>query len=378
MTSTGPLTGLRVLEMAAIGPVPFAGMMLADYGAEVIRVDRPGTPAALPGTTPGVDVLGRGKRSMVVDLKHPKGAEIVLEMAGWADVLLEGLRPGVMERLGVGPDDCARVNERLIYGRMTGYGQQGPWAAEAGHDITYIALSGVLGRMGRAGQPPTPPLNLVGDFGGGALFLVTGVLAALHERERSGRGQLVDAAMVDGSALLTAGMFGARTPPRRGAGLLDGGAPFYDTFETADGRYLAAGPIEPQFWTSFVTGLGLDAATLDQADQDGWPALKEQIAAIIRTRPRDEWVEHFAGTDACVAPVLEPAELVGHPHHQARDAFVEVDGVAQPAPAPRWSRSVPPTPAGAPRRGDHTDDALAAAGCDPERVAAWRSSGALG
>jgi alpha-methylacyl-CoA racemase len=375
--SKGALAGVRVLEMSAIGPVPFAGMVLADMGAEVIRVDRPGTPEALPGVGRGADVLGRGKRSVTVDLKHPDGAAVVLELAKTADVLLEGLRPGVMERLGVGPDECLAVNERLVYGRMTGFGQEGPLASEAGHDINYISVAGVLARIGRPGMPPVPPLNLVGDFGGGAMFLVTGVLGALLERATSGKGQVVDAAMIDGAAILTAGMFSGVPPVPRGEGVLDGGGPFYDAYETADGKYLSAGPIEPRFWANFVRVLGLDPATVTQ-DRAGWADTKAQVASVIRTKPRDEWMELFSGADACVAPVLDHDELFEHPHHVARAGFVEVDGVRQPAPAPRFSRSVAGTPGGAPTNGSATDEILAAAGLPAERIAELRASGAVG
>jgi alpha-methylacyl-CoA racemase len=375
--TAGALAGVRVLEMSAIGPVPFAGMVLADMGADVVRVDRPGETEVLPGTSRGVDVLGRGKRSVVVDLKHPDGAAVVLELVASADVLLEGLRPGVMERLGVGPDECRAVNERLIYGRMTGYGQDGPLAAEAGHDINYISIAGVLSRIGRAGQAPVPPLNLVGDFGGGAMFLVTGVLGALVERATSGRGQVVDAAMIDGAALLTAGSFGGPAGGPRGSNLLDTGAPFYDAYETADGKYLSAGPIEPKFWAAFVAGLGLDPDVVTQA-RDGWPEAKAAVADVIRSRSRDEWAALFFGADACVTPVLEPDELFDHPQHTARSSFVEVDGVRQPAPAPRLSRSAAGTPSGAPTNGADTDAILAAAGLPADRIAALRAAGAIG
>jgi alpha-methylacyl-CoA racemase len=375
--SKGPLAGVRVLEMSAIGPVPFAGMVLADMGADVVRVDRPGTPEALPGVGRGADVLGRGKRSVTVDLKHADGATVVLELVKSADVLLEGLRPGVMERLGVGPDECLAVNERLVYGRMTGFGQDGPLASEAGHDINYISVAGVLSRIGRAGAAPVPPLNLVGDFGGGAMFLVTGVLGALLERATSGRGQVVDAAMIDGAALLTAGTFSGVTQPARGEGVLDGGSPFYDAYETSDGKFLSAGPIEPRFWANFVAVLELDPAVVTQ-ERATWPASKAAVAAAIATKTRDQWTALFAGTDSCVAAVLEPAELFDHPHHKAREGFVEVDGVLQPAPAPRFSRSVSGAPGGAPANGSATDDVLAAAGLPAERTAELRAAGVVG
>jgi alpha-methylacyl-CoA racemase len=280
-----------------------------------------------------------------------------------------------MERLGVGPDECLAANDRLVYGRMTGYGQEGPWANEAGHDINYIALAGVLNRIGRP-DGPVPPLNLVGDFGGGAMFLVTGVLGALVERATSGKGQVVDAAMVDGAALLTASMFNGTPPQPRGGNVVDGGAPFYDAYETADAKFLSTGAIEARFWDQLVAGLDLPPAEVTQR-RDGWPASKERIAATIKTRTRDEWVAHFMGEDACVAPVLEPDELFDHPQHKARSSFVEVDGVLQPAPAPRWSRSVHGAPSGAPAHGAHTDEVLAAAGLDAGRIEALRAAGVV-
>jgi alpha-methylacyl-CoA racemase len=375
-TRGAPLGGLRVLEMAAIGPVPFAGMVLADLGADVVRLDRPAERTAPPGAGAAVDVLGRGKRSVVVDLKRPEAAGVVLDLVRGVDVLIEGLRPGVMERLGVGPDECHAVNEQLVYGRMTGFGQDGPLAQEAGHDINYIAISGVLGRIGRAGEAPVPPLNLVGDFGGGAMFLVSGVMAALLERVRTGRGQVVDAAMVDGSMLLTAAFFGGRRPGPRGTTIIDSGAPFYDAYETSDGRYVSVGAIEPQFWASFIAGLGLDPAEISQQPGD-WPAAKQRVADAIRTRTRDEWVAVFEGKDACVAAVLDHDELFDHPHHVARQQFVEVDGVPQPAPAPRFSRRPHPRPAGAPAKGAHTDEVLSAAGLADDRIASLRAAGVV-
>jgi alpha-methylacyl-CoA racemase len=374
--SAGALAGIRVLEMSAIGPVPFAGMQMADMGADVVRIDRPGAAEPFPGGGRGADVFGRGKQSAVVDLKHPDGPGIVLDLVRSADVLLEGSRPGVMERLGVGPNECLAVNERLVYGRMTGYGQDGPLSSEAGHDINYISIAGVLARIGRAGGPPVPPLNLVGDFGGGAMFLVTGVLAALVERATSGRGQVVDAAMIDGAAMLTAAFFGGPAG-RRGFGMLDGGAPFYEVYETSDGAYVSVGPIESKFWHVFVAGLGIDPASVSQ-DPASWPASKAVIATALAGRTRDEWTATFTGADACVTPVIEPGELFSHPHHVARQSFVQVDGVPQPAPAPRLSRSVAAAPADAPGKGADTDAVLRAAGFDDDRIAAVRGSGAIG
>jgi len=374
----GPLAGIRVVELAGIGPGPFAAMLLADLGAEVLRVDRP---AASRPAWP--TVLARGRRSVAVDLKHPDGPGVVLGLVGAADALVEGFRPGVAERLGIGPDPCLARNPRLVYGRVTGWGQDGPWRLAAGHDIDYVALAGALHPIGQAGGPPVPPLNLVGDFGGGGMLLALGVVAALLEASRSGRGQVVDAAMVDGAALLTtqfhellaAGLW----REERGANLLDGGAPFYGVYETADGRHLAVGALEPQFWAELLERLGLDAAELPaQLDRNGWPELRERLAALFRTRPRDEWCELLAGTDACVAPVLGLGEAPAHRHNRARGTFVDVGGVVQPAPAPRFSRTPPDPPQPPARAGEHTDQALADWGVAPEEVARLRGAGAIG
>jgi alpha-methylacyl-CoA racemase len=373
----GPLAGVRVVELAGIGPGPFCAMVLADLGAEVLRVDRP---AATRPAWP--TVLARGRRSVAVDLKHPDGAGVVLDLVAAADALVEGFRPGVAERLGIGPDACLARNPRLVYGRVTGWGQEGPWRHAAGHDIDYIALAGALHPIGHAGGPPVPPLNLVGDFGGGGMLLALGVVAALLEAGRSGAGQVVDAAMVDGAALLTtqfhellaAGLW----TEERGANLLDGGAPFYGVYETADGRHLAVGALEPQFWAELLRRLGLDGGDLPaQPDRDGWPLLRERLAALFRTRTREEWCELLAGTDACVAPVLGFGEAPAHPHHRARGTFVDVGGVTQPAPAPRFSRTPcdPPTPA--PHPGEHTDQALADWGLPPDRIARLRATAAV-
>lgn len=353
---SGPLTGIRVIELAGIGPGPFCAMVLADLGAEVLRIDRPKVGAAAPepgatGTPNAWDVLNRNRRGVAVDLRAPEGAEFVRELATQADVLVEGFRPGVAERLGLGPDDLSAVNDRLVYGRMTGWGQVGPMAPRAGHDLTYLALSGGLAHIGRAGQPPTPPLNLVADFGGGGMLLAMGILAALVERGSSGLGQVVDAAMVDGAALLMAPLFGAWSSgfwsADRGTNLLDSGAPFYDVYECADGGWLAVAALEPQFYAMLLEGLGLagsDAGLPDQNDNAGWPVLRERFTAVIATRTRDEWVEVFGETDACVAPVLNMGEAPMHPHAIARGAFPEVDGVPQPGPAPRFGRTPPDAP----------------------------------
>jgi alpha-methylacyl-CoA racemase len=372
---------VRVIELAGIGPVPFAGMLLSDLGADVVRVDRPATVAATDPSRPSQDPMARGKRSVGVDLKHPEGAATVLRLVAGADVLIEGFRPGVTERLGVGPEPCLAANPKLVYGRMTGWGQEGPLASEVGHDIDYLAVAGVLGHIGRAGAAPTPPINLVADFGGGANMLVIGVLAALLDAGRTGRGAVVDAAMVDGAALLMAPFWAARASgfwtDERGTNLLDSGAYFYDAYECADGRHVAVGAIEPQFHAALVTGLGLDGEDLpDQMDRDAWPAMKERLAAIFRTRTRDEWAEAFGGTDACVAPVLTMGEAAQHPHLVARGTIVESGGVPQPAPAPRVGGPLP-IPGAPVVPGEHTDEVLAGLGVSPEEVARLRQAGAV-
>jgi alpha-methylacyl-CoA racemase len=372
----GPLRGLRVVELAGIGPGPFCAMLLADLGAEVLAVERPSSGR---GAWPAL--LARGRRRVAVDLKHPQGAGVVLDLAAGADALVEGFRPGVAERLGIGPDECLARNPRLVYGRVTGWGQEGPLAHAAGHDIDYIALAGALHPVGPAGGPPVPPLNLVGDFGGGGMLLALGVVAALLEAGRSGRGQVVDAAMVDGAALLTtqlhellaAGLWS----DRRGANLLDGAAPCYGVYETADGRHLAVGALEPRFYAELLARLGLSGEDLPaQLDRDGWPVLRERLAALFRTRTRDEWCRLLEGTDACVAPVLSLTEAPDHPHNQARGSFVDVGGVVQPAPAPRFSRTpcARPDP---PASGDDPGPTLAAWGLSADRVARLRAAGAI-
>lgn len=367
MTGHGPLHGVRVIELAGIGPGPYAAMLLGDLGAEVVRVERPGKQAS--AVPPEKDVLRRNRRSIVVDLRHPDGVRTVLSMAASADVLLEGFRPGVTERLGLGPSDCWAVNPRLVYGRMTGWGQTGPLAPTAGHDIGYIAVTGALGAIGRSGQAPVPPVNLVGDFGGGSTFLVIGVLAALWEAVRSGHGQVVDAAIVDGASSLTALLHGLMASDqwidRRGANFLDTGVPWYDTYPTADGEWMAVGALEPQFYAEFVRLLGIsDEIAALRADSESWPRLREAIADAFRTRTRDEWSAVFDGTDACVAPVLSLAEAARHPHLAARQTFVDVGGVVQPAPAPRFSRTVAPPPAPPPALGADTAEVLRDWGVD--------------
>ncbi|WP_045557815.1 CaiB/BaiF CoA transferase family protein [Streptomyces sp. FxanaA7] len=373
----GPLSGCRVLELAGIGPGPFAGMTLADLGAEVVRVDRPGGSGLFPGFE-HVDVLNRGKKSVLLDLKRPDAVRAVLDMAARADVLIEGYRPGVAERLGLGPDDCLARNPRLVYGRMTGWGQDGPLARLAGHDIGYIALTGALHAVGRAGGPPQIPLNLVGDFGGGGTYLVIGVLAALREAERTGRGQVVDAAIVDGTAHLLAGthmMLATGTwQDERGVNLLDGGAPFYAVYETSDGRHMAVGALEPKFYAELLAVLGLDEDPAVQHDRTGWPRLRERLAAAFASRTQDEWAKAFSTSDACVAPVLSLREASNHPHIRARGTLVERDGVLQPAPAPRFSAT--PTALGSPPPvpGRHTADVLTS--WDVEDAEGLLSSGA--
>ena len=376
----GPLSGVRVIEIASLAPAPFGCMIFSDLGADVLRVERP--ESCGPGMPPPRDPLVRGRRSVGLNLKDPEGVRLLLRLAERADVLVEGFRPGVAERLGFGPEVCARANPRLVFARMTGWGQQGPLAPTAGHDIDYIAVSGALHGIGRPGERPVPPLNLVGDFGGGGMLLAVGVLAALVERGRSGLGQVVDAAMVDGSALLDAFLYGmiARGLWRteRGTNLLDGGAPFYDTYEAAGGGYLAVGALEPQFYAELLAGLGLDGADLPgQLDQAGWPVLRERFAAVFATKTRDEWAEIFAGRDACVAPVLTPEEAPGHPHNAARGTFTEAGGVVQPAPAPRFSRTGagPPRPPGRP--GADTDAVLAELGLSGGQIAGLREAGTV-
>ncbi|MBO0656408.1 CoA transferase [Streptomyces triculaminicus] len=338
--ASGPLTGVRVLELAGIGPGPFAAMLLADLGADVVRVDRPGGPGL--GVDPAYDITNRNKRSVLVDLKSPDGPPAVLDLAGRADILLEGYRPGVAERLGVGPDAALARNPALVYGRMTGWGQQGPLAHAAGHDIGYIAVTGALGMTGPADGPPYPAANLLGDYAGGSLYLVVGVLAALQHARATGTGQVVDAAIVDGTAHLTAMIHAMLAAggwqDRRGANLLDGGVPFYGTYETADGGHMAVGALEPRFYAEFARLLGLeDAQAAARADAGRWEELRAAVAARFRQHTRAEWTEIFEGTDACVAPVLSLREAPRHPHLAARGTFAEHAGITQPAPAPRFS-----------------------------------------
>jgi alpha-methylacyl-CoA racemase len=383
-TMTGPLTGIRVVEIGSIGPGPFGAMILADLGADVIRVDRAsGGGLVGPSANFRTELLNRGRRSIAVNLKHPEGPGIVLDLVEQADVLLEGFRPGVTERLGIGPDDCLARNPRLVYGRMTGYGQDGPMAQAVGHDLSYVALSGVLSMIGRRGQPPTPPLSLVGDFGGGGLILALGVLAALVERAQSGSGQVVDAAMTEGAALLGTAFFGylqtGEWDPERGTNIVDGGAPFYDAYETADGRWLSVAAMEPHFYANLLELLGLtDEALPDQRDRSKWPETKERFATVIRTRTRDEWCAAADGVDACVAPVLGYDEVETNPQLKARSAFVRNDGLVQPAPAPKFSRTPAALSYRPPVPGEHTAEALADWGFSAERIAELSERGAIG
>lgn len=376
----GPLAGLRVIEMASIGPGPFCCMLLADLGADVVRIDRTeASGLGLPVDT-RYEITGRGRRSVALDLKRPEGIEAALKLIETADILIEGWRPGVAERLGLGPADCHARNPRLVYGRMTGFGQTGPLADAAGHDLNYIALTGALHAIGGAGKP-VPPLNLVGDYGGGALYLAFGVLAAIHERSRSGLGQVVDAAMVDGAASLMSifnGLAGAGrwNVNQRAANLLDGGAPYYDTYQTSDGRWVSIGAIEAKFFAELVQRLGLDPRFLKlQNDRREWPALRQAIEAAIKAKTRDEWCALLEGTDVCFAPVLTLDEAKTHPAALARQAFVDLNGVKQPAPAPRFGRSGH-APLRAPvAHGAHTDALLAEAGYSAEQIAALRAAG---
>jgi len=377
----GPLEGIKIIEVAGIGPGPFAAMMLADMGAEVLRIERPSGTLAHLWPTPAADLLSRGRRCVCIDLKHPDGVALVLELAERADALFEGFRPGVMERLGLGPDVCLARNPRLVYGRMTGWGQEGPLAQAAGHDINYIALAGALEPIGRRGQPPTPPLNLVGDFGGGGLMLAFGLVCALLECRRSGRGQVVDAAIVDGaSALMNVfhGVLHAGYLTERGTNMLDSGSHFYDVYETADGKYVSIGSFEPQFYAELLRRLGLEGEELPaQMDQTSWPAMKDRLTALFKSKTRQEWCALLEGTDACFAPVLSVAEAPEHPHNRARGSFVEVAGVVQPRPAPRFSRTAAEIQRPPARPGEHTDEALRDWGVDPARLVELRRSGAI-
>jgi len=376
VNGVGPLAGMRVLEFVGLGPGPFAGMLLADLGATVLRIDRLDEALEAKRDAPARNPLHRGKGSIAVDLKHPSGPEVVLRLVERADALIDVWRPGVAERLGVGPDVCLARNPRLIYGRLTGWGQEGPWASMAGHDIDYIALAGALEPLGRAGQPPTPPINVLGDFAGGGMLLAFGIACAAWEASRSGQGQVIDAAMIDGAAIMMATFFSGRVSGfwgPRGTNMLDTGASFYEVYETSDGKWMAVGAIEPQFYAALLAGLGLtdDPVMESPRDRSRWPAQKERLAEVFRHRTRDEWCAVFDGTDACVAPVLDPVEALSHPHHLARGTFID----GQPAPAPRFSR----TPAGPPGRAHHPGEGadLAAWGIPEVDERTLRAAGAI-
>lgn len=374
----GPLSGLKVIEMAGLGPVPLAALMLAEMGADVILVEAPGPKPPFLRLPPEYDFARHGRSTLTIDLKSQGGVELLRAMAEHADVLIEGFRPGVMERLGVGPDEIAARNPALVYGRMTGFGQEGPLAKTAGHDLTYLAWTGILHAIGHAGGRPVPPLNLVADYGGGAMFLITGLLAALFERVRSGKGQVVDAAMTDGAAMLalptSAYMAGGLWQDRRGENLLDSGAPFYDTYETADGKHVAVACLEPPFFAEFCRLLPLDASfQVLQYDRAAWPELREAIAARFRQDTRDGWAAVFAGSDACFAPVLSLAEAVGSDHSRARHGHVEVGTLRRPAPAPRFGRSTP-SPA-RPSPPESAEEILSRFGMSAERAKKLVESG---
>lgn len=345
---TGPLAGLRIVEFAGIGPGPMCAMILADLGAEVLRIDRPDPPELGFKRPLRFNLLLRGRRNLALDLKQPADSALALELVARADALIEGFRPGVMERLGLGPDTCLARNPRLVYGRMTGWGQSGPLAQAAGHDLNYIALTGALHHTGRAGQPPSWPLNLLGDYAGGSLYLALGILAAMIEASRSGQGQVVDAAIVDGTAHLMTSVHGlveaGMLTEERGTNVLDSGAPYYDCYECADGKWVSVAPIEGRFHAELLRRLGIEEGFPSQNDRPHWPEARAKLAATFRSRPRDEWCRLLEGTDACFAPVLTPREAIEHPHMAARGVYAEIDGVQQPMPAPRFSRTAPTLP----------------------------------
>ncbi|MYB38287.1 MAG: CoA transferase [Gammaproteobacteria bacterium] len=374
--AVGPLQGFRVIELAGIGPGPFCGMMLSDMGAEVIRVDRVGG-----GNRRSNDVLARNRRSIAIDLKQPEGVEVVLRLVESADALYEGFRPGVTERLGLSPDECMARNERPVYGRMTGWGQEGPPAHAAGHDINYLGLAGALHAIGEPGGKPVPPLNLIGDFGGGGMLLAYGLVCGMLEASRSGKGQVVDAAMVDGAASLMAMFFsmGRGFRDERGSNMLDGGAHFYNTYETSDGKYVCVGSIEPQFYQLLVEKSGVDPNRFGtQMANDQWADFREELSEIFRSRTRDEWCEIMEGSDVCFAPVLSVFEAPDHPHNQHRKTFVEVDGVTQPAPSPRFSRTEAAISHAARSPGEDSRAVLAGAGFADDEVSSLIEAGVVG
>lgn len=379
---SGPLAGVRVVELAGIGPGPYACMLLADAGADVLRIDRATGTRADPDAAPHWDILNRSRRSVAVDLKNEAGTGLVLDLIARADALVEGWRPGVAERLGIGPEVCLERNPRLVYGRMTGWGQTGPLANRAGHDIDYIAVAGALWAIGRKGDRPVPPLNLVGDFGGGGMLMAFGVAAAMLEARTSGVGQVVDASMTEGAASLMTMTYAFHQfgwwSENRGSNVLDTGAHFYEVYETSDGKWFAVGAIEPQFYSRLLEVLELEDEELPgQMDRDRWPEMKERFAAIFATRTRDEWTKRFEGTDACGAPVMSPLEAARHPHNAARGSFVEVAGVVQPGPVPRFSRTPAAVRCPPPVSGRDTDAALADWGLGAEEVASLRKVRAI-
>lgn len=374
----GPLAGIRVIEMAAIGPVPFCAMMLSDMGAEVIRIDR----LNQKGSGHRANVLYRGRKSVAVDLKNPRGVAATLRLIDKADVLVEGFRPGVMERLGLGPETCLQRNPRLVFGRMTGWGQDGPLSQAAGHDINYISIAGALGAMGYADRPPAPPLNLIGDFGGGAMYLLAGILAALVERATSGAGQVIDAAMTDGTASLLSPFYGLMSmgmwTTERYSNRLDGGAFYYGSYQCSDDKYVSIGSLEPQFYALLLEKCGIDDDSFrQQTDQAAWPEKRRKLEALFKTRTRGEWCELLEGTDVCFAPVLDLAEAPVHPHNRARKTFVDVEGVTQPAPAPRFSRTQSEIQSPSALAGEHTEEVLVAWGHAEDEIAELRTAGAI-
>ena len=378
----GPLAGLKIIELAGIGPGPFCAMLLADMGADVLRIDRTEPSGLGISQDPRFDLLTRGRRSVAIDLKRPEGVAAVLQLVAKADGFIEGFRPGVAERLGVGPEHCLDRNPRLVYGRMTGWGQDGPIAHAAGHDINYIALAGALHAIGRAGEAPVPPLNLVGDFGGGAMFLAFGMVSALLEASRSGRGQVVDVSMVEGAAYLMTPFFGLQAAglwqQARGENVLDTGAHYYNVYETSDGKYVSIGSIEPKFYAELLETLGLAAEDLPkQNDRAQWAAMKERLSGLFKTKTRDEWCEIMEGSDICFAPILSLTEVHEHPQNKARESFIEIEGVMQPAPAPKFSRTEAEIQGPPPRRGEHTKAALSDWGLAPAEIAALEEAGAI-
>jgi len=377
----GPLAGLRIIEIAGIGPAPFCGMMLADHGAEVIRIERPGDG---PGFAPGVsdDILARSRRSVMVDLKTPEGIAIVRDLCRTADGLIEGFRPGVMERLGLGPELLLQDNPRLVYGRMTGWGQEGPYAQAAGHDINYIALSGNLHTYGRAGQKPTPPANAVGDFGGGGMMLAFGMVSAILHARESGKGQTIDCAMVDGAAVLASMTWSlyanGQWRDERGTNLVDTGAPFYDSYETADGKFIAIGPVEPQFYRELLRLAEATDLPTNHFDARTWPEMGASLDQLFRMRTREEWCALLEGSDACFAPVLSLSEAPLHPHNQQRGTFLCIDGKVQPAPAPRYTRTVTETPWMSRAAGEDSAEVLCSVGYDVAHIADLKARGIIG